>query len=375
MKPRRGNVNEGRQPSGSSPDTAAQERYMPRPVWVNAMLAAAVSLVANFSYFVFMLLSSGQNSGRPMPAPPRNDAFAIMEVVFCFMLTFILLSVFTMRQPGSRTSSYLKRLAVCTVIATAFYFIAPHFNRFTGQIGITLSAHRLFQPVLLLKCSFCLVVAALYGMIYRLLYERQNIRIENEKLRSETIQSRYDMLVGQINPHFFFNSLSSLAMLVREGQREAALSYIDRLSDTFRYILRNGQSGMTALGEELGFLDAYRYLLEVRYGGKLFFEVDVPNEYRTWKLPALSLQPLLENAVKHNAITRSNPLTVSITATDGRLEISNAVCPRINDEPSGTGIGLRNLSSRFVLLCGRDIKVACDSRRFTVTLPLSRPES
>lgn len=375
MKPRRRDGNEGRQLFGSSPDTAVKDRHMPRPVWVNAMLAAAVSLVANFSYFVFMLLSSGQNSGRPMPAPPRNDTFAAMEVVFCFVLTFVLLSVFTMRQPESRMRSYLRRLAACTLIAGAFYFIAPHLNRFTGQIGITLSAHRLFQPMLLLKCSFCLAVAALYGMIYRLLYERQNIRIENEKLRSETIQSRYDMLVGQINPHFFFNSLSSLAMLVREGRREAALSYIDRLSDTFRYILRSGQSGMTALGEELGFLDAYRYLLEVRYGGKLFFEVNVPDEYRIRMLPALSLQPLLENAVKHNAITRNNPLTIRITATDGRLEISNSVCPRINEIPAGTGIGLRNLSSRFMLLCGKDIKIEDDGLNFTVTLPLSTPET
>ena len=89
-------------------------------------------------------------------------------------------------------------------------------------------------------------------------------------------------------------------MLVREKQDEKALTYIDQLSYTFRYIIQNGQCTLITLGEELKFVEAYSYLFKIRYADKLFFDIDIAPEYREWLLPALSLQPLVGNAVKHN---------------------------------------------------------------------------
>ena len=101
-------------------------------------------------------------------------------------------------------------------------------------------------------------------------------------------------------------------MLVRERDGEKALTYIDQLSYTFRYIIQNGQSTLMTLDEELKFIEAYSYLFEIRYADKLFFDIDVDDKYRSWTLPALSLQPLIGNAVKHNTITRSKPFHISI---------------------------------------------------------------
>ena len=116
-----------------------------------------------------------------------------------------------------------------------------------------------------MKCSFVLIVSVLYGLIFELIYQKQHITIENEQLKNENLQTRYNMLANQISPHFLFNSLNSLSMLVREKSNDKALLYIDRLADTFRYMLQSGQGELTTLSEELRFTEAYLYLLTIRY--------------------------------------------------------------------------------------------------------------
>lgn len=117
-------------------------------------------------------------------------------------------------------------------------------------------------------------------------------------------------------------------MLVRENKNDDALVYIDRLSDTFRYIIQSGKSSMTTLRDEMAFLEAYKYLLELRYEGKLFIEAEIPEGYLGRTLPSLTLQPLVENAVKHNIITRTKPLTVTISVRGDWLLVSNPLRPR-----------------------------------------------
>ena len=180
------------------------------------------------------------------------------------------------------------------------------------------------------------------------------------------------MLVSQINPHFFFNSLNSLSMLVREKDEKRALEYIEQLSYTFRYITQNGNSNtLVTLGDELKFAEAYCYLFKIRYADKIFFDIDIGEEYLGWQIPALSLQPLIGNAVKHNAITTKNPFRVRIYASDGCLVVANERRPML--EPQiGTGTGLKNLSSRYKLILGRDIEIVAGEKEFAVKLPLQK---
>ena len=231
---------------------------------------------------------------------------------------------------------------------------------------------RMFDYMLLLKCSFAVVASMLYGRIYVLISQRQAVVVENERLKNENLTTRYNMLVGQINPHFFFNSLNSLAMLVREKHDQKALTYIDQLSYTFRYIIQNGQSMLMTLDEELKFLEAYSYLFKIRYADKLFFDIDVDEKYLGWKLPAFSLQPLIDNAVKHNSITRTKPFHISVRTEEGLLVVSNPKVPKLEPEPS-TGIGLENLRNRWHLITGRDIEIADDGTTFSVRMPLQNP--
>jgi LytS/YehU family sensor histidine kinase len=204
--------------------------------------------------------------------------------------------------------------------------------------------------------------------------QQQTIVVENERLKTENLSTRYNMLMGQINPHFFLNSLNSLAMLVRDGDSKRSLEYIDQLSYTFRYIIQNGKSSTTTLKEELEFAEAYAYLFKIRYADKLFFDFDIDEKFKEWRLPALSLQPLIGNAVKHNSITTKNPLHVAIRVVDGVLEIENAKHPKLDVEPS-TGIGLDNLRSRWQIITGKDIEIIDEAERFMVRMPLEKPNS
>ncbi len=299
-----------------------------------------------------------------------------LTVQIIYYLVFSLLMILVMTAGTDRKAVSLrlfsKRVLLCVVLTVGIYLLAPVADRHTGCLLPTFLARTVwmkFDAVVILKCSFSLVVSALYAYIYTLIYKQQSIVVENERLKSENMTTRYNMLVNQVNPHFFFNSLNSLATLVRENDREKALVYIDRMSYTFRYILQNGKNMTVALREELSFAEAYGYMFRIRYEDKIFFDIDVDGRLADSVLPSLSLQPLIDNAVKHNAITARNPMHISITAENGYLVVSNPKYPLLK-AAEGTGTGLKNLSSRYMLIIGRDIEVLDTADRFVVRLPL-----
>ena len=262
----------------------------------------------------------------------------------------------------------------CVLAAAALYMVAPVTEWRSGRIMLNCMGDHIFDYMLLLKCSFAVAVSMLYGWVYVLNSKQQAVVMENERLKNENLTTRYNMLVGQINPHFFFNSLNSLAMLVREGDEQKALTYIDQLSFSFRYIIRNGQNMLTTLAEELRFAEAYGYLFKIRYADKLFFDVDVAPKYLDYRLPVLTLQELLSNAVKHNAITKRRPLRVSIRVENGQLVVSNPLLPKLDAEPC-TGIGLHNLDSRWQLITGHGIRIDRSGEIFSVCMSLLKPRT
>ena len=305
---------------------------------------------------------------------PRESVELALQLLYYFLLSFILLTILTagIDRRNASLRCFVRRCCWCLVAAAALYFVAPVHRWRTGQIIAHFMSEHSLDYVLLLRCSFAVVVSILYGRIFFLMLQRQAVEVENERLKTENLSTRYNMLVNQINPHFFFNSLNSLAMLVREKHDQKALTYIDQLSYTFRYIIQNGQSMLMTLDEELKFLEAYSYLFKIRYADKLFFDIDVDEKYLGWKLPAFSLQPLIDNAVKHNSITRTKPFHISVRTEEGLLVVSNPKVPKLEPEPS-TGIGLENLRNRWNLITGSDIEIVDDGATFSVRMPLQNP--
>ena len=303
--------------------------------------------------------------------PSKTTEFAL-QLFYYLVVSFIMLSILTSVRRRYTPGRFVRHCIWCVLAAAALYMVAPVTEWRSGRIMLNCMGDHIFDYMLLLKCSFAVAVSMLYGWVYVLNSKQQAVVMENERLKNENLTTRYNMLVGQINPHFFFNSLNSLAMLVREKHDEKALTYIDQLSYTFRYIIQNGQSTLMTLDEELKFVEAYSYLFKIRYADKLFFDIDIEEKYRTWTLPALSLQPLIGNAVKHNTITRSKPFHISIRTENGWLVVSNPKVPKLEPEPS-TGIGLENLRNRWHLITGRDIEIIDTDKEFVVRMPLHTP--
>ncbi len=218
---------------------------------------------------------------------------------------------------------------------------------------------------------FVLLTVLLCVLLIRLLHGKQHMRLEYEKLKTEQLRTSYNALMGQIRPHFFFNSLGGLSALIQNEDKERTLTYLNELSNVFRYILQSNQKEMVTLAEEFQFVKAYTYLLSIRYEGKLFFSIQADPPLLLWYLPMLSILPLVENAVKHNIISRQFPLYIDIyTNRDKQLVVSNCVQLK-TEEKNSSGIGLRNLWGRYRLLTGKDIQITNRKGHFSVALPLS----
>ncbi len=307
---------------------------------------------------------------------PSETLEMSIQFVYYLILSYLLISLMmhsSLRQKNYSPWAIVRLVAGCTAFLAVMYLMAPVTDWYTGNIRPNFTHQRWFDGMLVLKFSFAAIVSTLYGWLRLLHVRHQAAEMALEQLENESLTARYNMLVGQISPHFFFNSLNSLSMLVREEQNEQALNYIDRLSYSFRYIIQNGQNMLVSLDDELRFAEAFSYQYGIRYADKLFFAFEIDDRYRSWQLPALSLQPLIGNAVKHNTITKSRPLRVTIRVADEQVEVQNPIVPKLDSEPS-TGIGLQNLRNRWKLITGLDIEIINDGTTFTVRMPLLKPK-
>lgn len=229
---------------------------------------------------------------------------------------------------------------------------------------------RHFGSLVLYQFSVVCVLVTLLGYIYMLFIEQRKQEQQIEKLKIESLQSRYDALTNQINPHFFFNSLNGLTSLIRKKDDTITLTYVSKLSDVFRYILQSDKKGVVTLEEELHFVDAFSYMMEVRFANKLEYKINVSKESLQHKLPVLSILPLLDNVVVHNIIDSMHKMEVSIYLNNkNELVVSNPIYPKLS--PSSTnGTGLKNLETRFLLLTDKQIRIENNNKVFTVYLPL-----
>jgi uncharacterized membrane-anchored protein YhcB (DUF1043 family) len=209
-------------------------------------------------------------------------------------------------------------------------------------------------------------------LIIRLIFQKQSVQLENEKLRREALQSQFESLKNQISPHFLFNSLTALKTLISEAP-ETAQNYVNNLSRALRYTLQSNDKQLVTLKEEMDFMESYLFLIRMRYDTNLSISTNIDEKYSANLLPPLTIQTLVENAVKHNEISKRKPLKIIIwTTEDGRLAVSNDIHEKITRE-EGTGIGLTNLSKQIQLLMGKDIIISNENNQFTVIVPLIKP--
>ncbi|MCF8448214.1 MAG: histidine kinase [Bacteroidia bacterium] len=191
--------------------------------------------------------------------------------------------------------------------------------------------------------------------------------IEVEKYKAESANAQLQNLKNQLNPHFLFNNLSVLSSLVYQNQ-DKAVDFINELSKVYRYVLENKNAELVSLQEELGFLEHYIYLLKIRFGENIIFDIRI-DETENIFLPPMCLQMLVENTIQHNETSQANPLKVSIFTENNRLIVSNPTQPR-SDKSESTQSGLNNMKFRYQFFTEEKIEVIHDKKTFTVALPL-----
>ncbi|MDD3858849.1 MAG: histidine kinase [Bacteroidales bacterium] len=192
------------------------------------------------------------------------------------------------------------------------------------------------------------------------------------KLENENVIAQYETLKNQVNPHFLFNSLNSLSSLIRHDDKKA-LKFIEEFSDIYRYVLDANDKTIVETEKEIAFVNSYVYLQTLRYGDNLRIKYNAFEKSKnTWVVP-LSVQILVENAIKHNEISSENPLQIDIYPENDFLIVSNKIC-KLNFEPASKRIGLQNLASRYALITDRKAKFGEENGIFKAIIPLIKME-
>ncbi|MFN8240455.1 MAG: histidine kinase [Bacteroidales bacterium] len=207
----------------------------------------------------------------------------------------------------------------------------------------------------------------LFGAAIFIFIQWQDALKREQELREKNLVFQNETLKSQVNPHFLFNNFNTLASLI-QANPEVAETFVKKLSSIYRYILENGQRDRVSLQSELAFISDYYFLYKIRDEEKIRLEIDVNERGKYFILP-VSLQILVENAIKHNMATRQQPLVISVKMEDGHVIVSNNL-QKMASGIRSTGIGLRNLSERVRLTTRKELVIEETNDRFTVKLPL-----
>jgi hypothetical protein len=236
--------------------------------------------------------------------------------------------------------------------------------------GVALFGRGCTLPMMIQGYFIGLIPTTLVLMVYESVYffeSWKNKVKESEAISRTQLENQLEALKAQLDPHFLFNSLNILSSLIDEN--EPAQDYLSRLSDVYRYVLLSKNRNTVSLKEEMQFVEAYLYLAKVRFQSGLQVDTDISESSLDLEVAPLSVQLLIENALKHNVISREHPLLIRICEEDGYLWVRNDIHKKVNLE-SSTKIGLQNIMERYRLISNMPVHIIRDSLRFEVAIPL-----
>lgn len=271
----------------------------------------------------------------------------------------------------SWTNQTLRRFGIgitCMIVYTvSILFLIQYFFYMVGYTGAKIAP----VSVYIFSIGITVFISLLVHSAAFLRNWRQ-AELLNAKLKNERLSSQYEALKSQVNPHFLFNSLNALTSLVYEDQDQAA-KFIQQLSKVYRYVLDNREKGTVSLDTEINFVESYLFLQKIRYGDNLQYAIQIPAG-ATYRVAPLSVQMLIENAIKHNTISIDEPLKIDISIDEGGYLVTrnNLQVKNIINEYSG--IGLENIKARYEYFTRKPVVVDKNGKEFIVKLPLIERE-
>ncbi|MEL7004453.1 MAG: histidine kinase [Bacteroidota bacterium] len=245
---------------------------------------------------------------------------------------------------------------VITLISLLDFFIIP--RGFGADLPIWTPATRIALASLIFNVIL---------RVFKSQKERSKLELQNLSLQAENLKFQIETFKQQVNPHFLFNSLNTLLDLIEED-KDRAVKYVRNFSNLYRIVLQSSKHDFVTLTDELKFLDDYWNLLKVRFNDSIDMEIKIDHDKTNYLIPPLSLQFLVENAVKHNEATKGDPLLIEIIGDNDSLIVKNRVKPKSYPVDSEK-VGLKNLQQRFGLLY-KPVEYGIEDDYFTVRIPL-----
>lgn len=263
---------------------------------------------------------------------------------------------------------WLKMLRAVTILAIYGCILMIIFMKF-GEFFLHMGTPSSYEYIT--SCTYSALISTVIGLIIcgqRFLISLKKSIEDNEHMKQEMIQSSYETLKSQVNPHFLFNSLNTLTVMIPD-QPVVAVSFVEQLSKVFRYSLQHSGDNTIDVATELKVVRSYLFLSEQRYGAKLVTDIKIDEQALSSNIITQSLLMLVENAIKHNEISHEHPLVLSIYNEGGYLVVKNTLQRKSMVEPS-TNVGLENIRKRYSLTTDVPVEIYEDNGFFTVKIPL-----
>jgi hypothetical protein len=262
---------------------------------------------------------------------------------------------------------FLTLLVACSTMILLTWFNLQFIN------PCNLDEHlELYRKNILVTIVMNIIIVFTFEAIF--FFERWRAsEIENERLAKESINTQFASLKNQVNPHFLFNSLNSLSALIHEDADKAE-EFVDELAKVYRYVLEVKDQDLVLLQNEIDFIESFLHIQQIRFGKNLSYTIDISENSRDKMVPPLSLQLLVENAIKHNKISSRFPLQILLKEQNGWLVIANTLQPR-EEEIDSTGVGLNNLRQRYKKFTDRDLVFEAEGEEYVAKIPLLNQET
>ncbi len=338
---------------------AAEIKNVSRSQIFKVSLLVSVMVSISKTLFIYRMIDTGK-----MDLSGELISDLLLQLVFFFLFSWLILEL-SANWAYIYIRSNMVRIAVTVLLGVAFLTVTLKvLEQVYPMAGLPISREE--HGFLFFKYVIILISLLFVGRILRLQLIQKESAIENEHLKQQNLQNELTALKNQIDPHFLFNSLNSLNCLIRDN--EEATSFVTKLSFMYRYILQSGDRDLVTVKEELKFLESYVHLIKARYRNRFSIHINIDPADLDKQLPPLALQSMVENAVKHNEISESNPLIVKIFSKDDAICVENPIRPRTT-LAEGTGSGLANLQKRYFLLAKRNMFISTENNSFSVELP------
>lgn len=286
---------------------------------------------------------------------------------------FFTLGIYYFIQINNRYASALKMMRYPIewglLVVAGFYFLYLAYCLKSGHFTalnhlLQQGAYRLYICINLVGISFLYILIIVFSFYQQILEKTAKA----EQMQHEYASVRLQALKSQVNPHFLFNSLSVLSSLLHSSP-ELSEKFIIQLSKAYRYILDQKDAELISLQQELDFLDAYFFLIQIRFNKKVLLQKEIDPGALNLFIPPLTLQLLVENAVKHNSMSLAQPLVIHVQVSNGELRVSNNISRR-EQLVASTGIGLENIRKRLKYVSETPIQVYQNDSHFSVIIPL-----